>query len=352
MGRAVEVEAAFTKGTTWGTPAAVGAADGLWLKSIQVSRAHRELLSDESLTGKTWGNKPRVGARLSEVRLTGRCRYGYNFPVLLAFALGTSGAPSGAGPYVHTVTLADRLSVFFSLVVKKILNASTTKYDEYASMMVEEVVLRWTQAGEMEFEIGLIGGALDLASSVNTGTEFGAVTMPGVRATILPSAEGVCHVNAQAGADFGGGDVLNPVGGEIRIRRPLARDFALNSSLAGLIALPVEAEGGEIMLTLDFPSLGAAGSYISAEQSWITAFQAETEYKADLILTKDVNSIVEFNFPRLVVVEMPEVGAPENGRLLNRVVLKALEASSAPTGMTATKPVEIYVTDSLSGAYI
>jgi hypothetical protein len=352
MGRALEVTAAIKKGTTWGTPVAIGASTGIWLTSIRHSRIGKNVLPDPSLTGKSWGNPPRTGVHLNEVRIAGIARYGYNFPFLLALMFGTSGAPSGVGPYVHDVTLTDRLTVFASLVVREVLNGSTTKFLEFASMMPEELTLRWTAGGEMTFELVLVGGKLDRASAVNTATEWANVTFPDSPKTILPAADGRFRINAQGGAGLGSGDEKNPLSGELRIMRPIARDHVLSTTLAGLIAQPVPSDVAQVTLRLDFPERGAAGSFISSEQSFLDDFDNEVERKADLLLTLTANNKVLLELPRLRVVEHPTMDTPETGRTPNTVVFQAFDPTAAPTGMTATKALFAQVTDQVATAYL
>lgn len=352
MGRALEVTHAIKKGTTWGTPVAIGAGSGIWLTSFRYGRIGKNVLPDPSLTGKSWGNPPRTGVHLCEVRIAGRARYGYNFPFLLALMLGTSGAPSGVGPYVHDVVLADRLSVFATMVAREVLNGSTTKFVEFASLIAEELTLRWSAGGEIDFEMVLIGGKLDRASAVNTQTQWNALTFPDSLRTILPAADGRFRINAQGGGALAGGDEKNPVAGELRIRRTLARDHVLSTALAGLVAQPVPEDGGEVTLTLDFPERGAPGSFISTEQSFIDDFDNEVERKADLLFTLSANNAILFELPRLRVVEHPTLEVPESGRTPHRVVLRGFDPTAAPTGMTATKSIFAQVTDQVSTAYL
>jgi hypothetical protein len=351
MGRALEVQAAIKKGTTWGTPVAIGASCGLWLTSIRYNQIGKNVLPDPSLTGKAWGNPPRVGVHLNEVRIAGLARYGYNFPFLMALVMGSDSAGAGP-PYAHSLTLGDRLTLFATLVVREVLNGSTTKFLEFASLMAEELTVRWSAGGEMTFELVLIGGKLDRASAVNTSTQWANVTFPDSPKTILPAVDGRFRINAQGGAGLGGGDELNPLTAEIRIRRPLARDHVLSTTLAGLIALPVPSDVAEVTMMLEFPERGGVGSYITAEQSFMDDFDAETERKADLLFTLTSNNKVLIELPRLRVVAHPSLETPERGRTPNQVVFQAFEPTAAPTGMTATKPIFVQVTDQLAAAYV
>lgn len=352
MGRGALVQTAIVQGTTWGTPVAAGAASKIRCRSYRFARAGREILPDDTLAGKAWGNVHQVGAHLTEVELRGIWRYGYRLPYLAATIFGTSGSPSGGGPYVHTLTLADALTKFSTLVAREPSNASTTAFREVASVMAEELVLRASRGAPGEFEWRGIGGKLDESgSSTNDGTSWANVTETDSDAFVL-GTDGRCRINAQAGAGLGSSDVVKPTAIEIRILRPLLRDHRLDADLAGLIAQPTEDGEPMVTLALEFAHRGAASSYMSAVEDWNDAFNAGTAYKADLLFTKSSNNKWQFDFPYIVLAEQPILDVDGAGVTRHRLLFRCFAASSAPTGMTATQPIEGYITDQLSGAYL
>lgn len=350
MGRAAYTTAGIEQGSTWGTEIALGALDQIATFGVDVSRANRRFDPDPSLLGSGWGNAGTAGVRAFEGTMRLRARYGDNVPKLMAFALGTVDVPSGGGPYTHPMAISDRLTKFFTLAWKLVANASTTIYASVPSCMIEETTIRFSGEEPGEITLGLVGNKLERDAGTNGSTQFGNLTRRDSSTPILPT-DGVFRLNAASGATLGSSDVLKFNTVEIRFRRPLSRDFKVDGT--GALAQPVESDVAEVMLTLEGPGLGATSSFASDPDEWQDRFEANTELKADLTFTKDSNNIWAFQFPRLQVVEMPDMTLPDAGRLPLRVVMRGLIASSAPTGMSGvTQPVKLTVTDQVSGAYL
>lgn len=350
MGRVAFTKMGMEQGATWGTEVALGASDQIAPLGLEVSRANRAFHEDPSLLGSVWGNPGQVGAKAFEGTLRLRARYGHNCPKLMALALGEAETPGGGGPYTHALNAQNRLAKFLTLAWQAVVNASTTVYCSVPSCMVEEAMLSLRDGEPGVLSLGLVGNKLERDAGTNGSTQFGNLTLPDSDAFILPT-DGVLRLNAQGGTTLGSGDALKFTAVDIRVRRVLSRDFKVEGS--GALAQPVDSEVGEITLTVEGPGLGAASSFASAPDEWMDRFEAETELKADLTLTKDSNNIWKFEFPRLQVVEMPPMSLPESGRYPLRVVMRGLVAASAPTGMAGvTQPMKLTVTDQLSGAFL
>lgn len=80
-----------------------------------------------------------------------------------------------------------------------------------------------------------------------------------------------------------------------------------------------------------------------ANNTWLTALDAETEYKAALRITGALiggsnYEFIEFNFPRLKMVVDQEYNLSSPGENPTTIRFKALNAVSAPTGMIDAYP--------------
>lgn len=350
MGRVHFSKAGIEQGSAWGTEVALGAADQIAPRAIDITRANKEFLPDTTLKGSVWGNSGQVGAKAVEGTLRIPLRYGNGCPKLAALIFGEVETPGGANPYTHPLNVQNYLTKFFTLAWQDVANSGATVYMSVPSAIAEEATFSWNGSTPGELALSFVGESLDRDAGTNGSTQMAALTLADSGTWILPT-DGVLWLNAASGSTLVVGDVLKPTAIEIKIRRPLSRDFQVDGT--GAIALPVAADVGEVTLTLEFPGLGATSSYASAVDEFMDRFEALTELKASLTFTKDANNIWAWQFPRLQVVEMPPVNLPDAGRYPHRVVMRALVAASAPTGMTGvTQPVKLTVTDTLSAAYL
>lgn len=340
----------FVQGSTWLTAVAVGANRQIRLERFDDSGGRVEELPCVEI-GNPTGSVSQEGGETRRVTLMGYCYYGANCAEFLSYIFGTSGAPTdNTGSYTHTLTWTDLLTKFMTLVVGK---RASQKPWEYASMMARRLVIRASGQGRLEWEMTLVGGALDTNSSTNTTTELAALTVPNGTRPAVRLTDGVFRVNAQAGSGLSSGDALTIVGFELTIERPLAEDFGTGSSV---VLQPAEEGESRITLAVDFRDYNA--------ETWVNAWETgtngvPTEYKADLVLSSGVTpaSGLElkwtFSFPRLYVAGSPTAPLDGPGRIPHRVTFHCVEAASAPTGMSGiTKPVHLVVEDEDSAAYL
>jgi len=342
--------AAFKQGSTWSTPVAVGAGNGLRLlsESIQGGRAP---LPRESV-GYPWGDIFDTGAEVWEGPVNGNLYYGGGCGPFLSYVFGTSGSPTTSGTTnLHVVDIANSLSKYFTLLLaRRTQVGGSTLWHEYDSAMMSRLLIRGQGQDRVTFEASILANTLDRASSTNTTAQTDAVTVPTITAAVR-FKDGLFRYNAQAGAALTSTtDDLGIAGFELEIVRPLSRDFLASGT--GEMAQPNEENVCEVMLRADIRSYDA--------DTWKAAWAAGTEYKADLKFTGSASisgSAVApyylFQFPRMVVAREPQANIAGRGRVAHRVEFKCLVASSAPTGMTGvTQPVRLSVLDGDTSAYL
>lgn len=345
------IVAAIQQGSTWNTPTAVGASDGLALLSFDDSGG-KASLPDDSLVS-PWGSAPDVGAEAHDLTLSGYLFAGGNCGRLFSYIMGTSGAPSsGAGTdESHTVTLANSLSKFTTIAIRK--RASTVNPWEYASAMCQSFTISGSQNERIRYSSSWIASSLDRASSTNTTTQIDAVTIPTIRA-VYRHPKATLAINAQGGSALASSDNVQVTDFEITVRRPLARDYgsaAPSGSATDAVLLPCEDGISEVMLSFTLRDYSA--------ETWIDAWGAETEYKARLTLPSGYTPSGgaelswQISFPRLALMDQPQAPVSGPGRISHRVNMKGLVAASAPTGMTSiTQPIHAVIVDEDSAAYL
>lgn len=346
--------AAFEQGSTWGTAVAVGASDGVRILSESIQGGRGVL--ERATLGLPWGDKPDAGPEGWAGSLNGDLFYNANCGKFLSYVFGTSGSPTQTPPstgttYLHVCDLANSLTKFFTLVIaRRAQVGGSTKWHEYDSTMMSRVVFRGAGNGRVTFEASVVANALDRDSSTNTTTQTDAVTIPTVLGAVR-FADGLFRINAQAGSALASTtDDLGIAGFELEIMRPLPQDFLADGT--GGMAQPAEEDACLVMLRIDLRSYDA--------DTWIAAWAAGTEYKADLKFTgtglapaSGSDPYFQFQFPRLVLASQPQANIPGRGRVPHRVEFKGLVASSAPSGMTGvTQPVRLNVLDTDTAAYL
>lgn len=346
--------AAFEQGSTWNTPVAVGASDGIRILSEGIQGGAGTL--ERQTVGLPWGDKPDQGPELWRGPVRGDLFYNGNCGKFLSYVFGTSGAPTQTPPstgttYLHVCDIANSLSKFMTLVLaRRAQVGGSTKWHEYKSAMMSRVRFTGSGNGRVNWEAEIIASALDRDSSTNTTTQTDAVTVPTILGAVR-FADGLFRINAQAGGALASTtDDIGISGFELEISRPLSADFLADGT--GVLALPAEENVCDVILRVDLRSYDV--------DTWIAAWAGGTEYKADLKFTgtgkapaSGSDPYFQFQFPRLVLASQPQANIPGRGRVPHRVEFRALVASSAPTGMTGvTQPVRLNVLDSETAAYL
>jgi hypothetical protein len=154
-------------------------------------------------------------------------------------------------------------------------------------------------------------------------------------------------VNAQAGAALAAGDKVDVTNLEINFtyEQELVGEIRNSSGFGAPRASgtpPLTVEITATLKELDLPT-------------WYTAYEAGTEYKAELLITGPVLGSTTYKyrilFPRLKIVSDPQYNLSTPGINEHVVVFRALVATAAPTGMPDIYPF-IEITNERSTRYL
>lgn len=341
---------AFTQGSTWDTPVAVGAGDGIRLKSEGLEGGEGRLANED--VGRPWGGAPDRGPEGWRGPLNGDLYYGGNCGKLLAFWFGTSGSPTQTPPstgtsYLHECSIDDTLDKFFTFCAGK---RSGQKWWEWASMKPNRLTLRGSGNRRVTFTLEGIASSLDKDSSTNTTTETDAVTVPSLQGAVRFS-DITFRINAQGGSALAGGDKVSIASFELIAER--AHDETYLADGTGVVAEPGEDSVGGVLLRVALRSYDA--------DTWIDAWKNGTVYKLDLkALGTDLDTggtgadpYYLLEGPHAVVNRRPPAQTQGRGRIPHEVEFKLLPADSAPAGMSGiTQPLKLSVMDTDSAAYL
>lgn len=344
---------AFVQGSTWGTPVAVAANGGLKLTSYS-ENGGQEALPNEEL-GDTAGSAPDIGNEGYMPEFNGKCRYG-NFGRLLAYIFGTSGAPAqtgggSSGSYLHTLTWQDTLTKFMTAALG--VRAGAIPH-EFPSNKIREISIAFTDGGQVTFKVNGVACSRTRASATNTANVFAAATVRAGRQQIM-GTHATFRLNAQAGGALASTtDDVSIRGFELTIRRPLSIQHDTQSTIA---SEPFEDGPTEVELTITLRSY-EADTYIALWESLTTPTPKKADIKFLSSFTPSGSGSVplylQFDFPNLMVKASPATDVPGAGRIPHRVTFKCVNppANTAPTGMTAVGPVQAFVMDEISTAYL
>jgi len=249
---------------------------------------------------------------------------------LIAMVMGTAGAPvqqEATTAYLHKLQMANSISGIFGTY-------ATEKLDKiHVVPSVKPHKLTFNIAGGIiKLSIGCRGDRVIDDSAIITG--MSSITWADKHNRVL-GRQGVFHLNAQTGADFAEGDLIHPKSLLLEIERKVDAPYAAGSQY---IVEPREPDKPTVKLTLEFNRMDAANKVYFAD------WKAGTEKKANMIFTGGLIETTyyyyfKFQFPRL---KIEDAEYPDANIIPAKLVLRALEADTAPTGMTGiTKPVQI-----------
>lgn len=343
--------AAFKQGSTWGTAVAVSSNTGIRVESYDTRGGLASLPNAE--VGAPAGSAPDIGNESWELTVNLKCRYG----VLrfLAYAFGTSGSPTQTPPttgttYLHTLTWNDVMTKFATWCLGF---RSGAKPHEFASAKVRELSLGFTNGGEVRARITMAGSSRSKDSSTNTTTEMTAATTRAGRRQIMGS-HATFRINAQAGSGLGSGDAVKLRDFEIVIRRKFPGGDEHETG-ATIMPEPFDEGEAEVLVRTRLRSY-EADTYMDLWDGLTTPTpkKADIKFLSGHTPTDGSEMYLQIDLPYLVLASQPQVGVPGGGRIQHTLEWRAIApvSGSAPTGMSATGPVQMFVLDEDSGAWL
>jgi len=319
---------AIKKGATWDTEVDVNAAgNGIYLLNPGVPKLNVAMLEDDSATA--FEKNLDVGnVNASDFSMDFDYRWDGLENLLLAMLMGVSPAPTpqGASAYLHALSLANSAAGIFATYATEKLS----KIHVVPSFKVMKASYSFNN-GLIKASFGVRGSRLIDNSAIITG--MASVTYPANAHHRAKAFQAVHRMNAQGGADFADGDIIKPKAFNLEIERSFDSEHVGGSQV---IAEPLENGKPKVKLTMEFPRMDTVNA------AWFEAWTAASEQKADITITGPLIAATyyytkKFQLPRLVI---EDVEYADSKIIPAKIVLRGLEADTAPTGMTAlTLPV-------------
>lgn len=321
---------AIKKGSVWNTEVDVNAAgNGIYVSNPGVPKSSPQMIEDERATAfekdLTVGN---IGP--SDFQLDCDYRWDGLENVLLALLMGTSPAPAQQGAtaaYLHSLSLANSaVGLFGTYATEK-----SSKIHVVPSFKVMKATYTFDN-GKVKASFNLRGSRVIDNSAVITA--MSSVTYPANAHLRALAYQAVFRMNSQAGGALAAPtDVLKPKQFSLEIDRTYDSEHTAGSQV---ILEPLENAKPKVKFTMEFSRMDATNA------AWFAAWTAASEQKADLVITGPLIASTyyyykKFEFPRFIIEDVEYADAKI---IPAKVVLRAVEADAAPTGMTGlTLPV-------------
>lgn len=327
---------AAKQGSAWGTAAAVGATDGLFVTSDGNPQLKQEF--------KPFGGLDVVMPKDGDLGVAEAIDFSPEFTgdgCGLQYEMGANGSlivalygtstsvtqQGGTTAYKHVIDWADTVTDFFTFVTER-----PGDIYEIPSCVPTKLSLK-PGGGFLQGSIGLRGNYMNNTSSTNAATQVDAVTRA-AEGGIIRFQDGVFLMNAQSGSGLASPtDAVVISDFEITLERNMDALQVLGGTY---IAQPAESGFvGTVKITLPHDTGTAA--------TWFANYLAKTAQKATLTFTSTAEAgtaypyTITFGFPRLMPKKAPDLKLEDI--INNGLEFQILEAASAPTGMTGhTRP--------------
>jgi hypothetical protein len=320
------------KATTWGTAVAVGTLSGLSTETLSGFGRDQDYIQVKE------ADAPLPRSSQLDVVKPVDFTHGVKMPYdpgalgsIVAALMGIAGAPAqqgGTTAYLHTLQLADEIyGLFFTIPA----TVGAGKVWECHSAKPMEWTLKAAERGFMASELKLRGDDIVDDSAVNGDSQMNALTYPNRENRIL-FRHNTVKVNDASAGDVGSATALNVNNIEVSIKRQ-GFDEPRGANSINILE-PRDAGWPDIRVKLGFPRIDA-----TSEAFFATA-KAETYQKMIIVFTGALIAstyyyTLKFWFPKLRLLN-PDMTYDEMIKL--GIELIAEEASSAPTGMSYTRP--------------
>ncbi len=335
-----EIILAVKKASDWRTAVACGASDGVLIKTDGMGAKAPTYIPDDSLGNSDLEYEYRTNEEQTG-NVAGILRY-EGWDVLLALSLGTAGSPANlsGSAYSNTYSPADSIADDFATIALK-KSATTNNIWEIPSAKITGFTITGKIGELCQITVNEMGNKVENQSAINTNASIASVTYPDKGNAVKMDARTLIRMNTQSGSALADSDIIYPSEFEVTYNRPFESDFEAGFSDA---SEPVQNGFAEATIKLVFDKYNS--------DTFMDAIAADTDQKMELHLEgaeieTNYRYTFRFEFPKITwkTADAPVTGP---GKIPQTVEGTLLKVSSAPTGMTTTDPLSIYVQNTRS----
>jgi hypothetical protein len=338
-------------GGTFGTEVAAGAGNKLEVRALTWGENAAALRDNPIGAGIDMDNDSIRGATEPSVKIEKVARFNDAGKNLVGLFFGADSVSAGTSAYTHSVLYEATRNQKFATMAWDAAAGSTIAL---ASCTPTKVGYKFEKfPNYLQETIELLGNAVNYASSTNTSSTLGNVTVASTIRTI-PTPSDSFRINLLSAAALASPtDVLNVTSVEISYEYPVTFPDEMKGSAGN--GQPIADGDAPLQCTVTITTRGMDDPQF---RIFINS-QTSTFYKADLTVTSSTNigatSIPYkhvFNFPCLVQVEDPKYDLSSTKQNPVTIKFKALAPASASTGMTLSTYPHMLITNDLSTSFI
>lgn len=323
-----------------------GAGDLLAVQSFDHSKGVDELRA----------NPIGLGIQMDEDSFPGSLNPTMSFPkiaryddagiAILAQLFGTANTLNmGSSAYSHSILFNEtRFGWFGTLGFQN----DTSNALDYENVVPTKVTFTGKPNDFLMQTCEMLGTNRRISGAQNSVSSLNSATLPTGQVAVVIRPEDYFYINTQSGGALSSGDIVHI--------SEFTFEFVFEAEnvpeIRGASGLGQQRASGDapfqcnVIITLKNQQ----------NNTWLTALDAETEYKAKLRITGAViggshSEYIEFNFPRLKMVTDQEYNLSGPGENPTTIRFKGLHATSAPTGMSDAYP-HVYVQNRRTSTYL
>jgi hypothetical protein len=325
-----ENKVAMAKGSTWGTAEAPTGSNGLFVKAHTPPKGARKVVTNEDEFGRGMATTAELLEYEAQSGSMSLRLYSEGLEAIVASLMGiygytADGSEAGIGKHKFTM----------DTVMENIFH--TIAWDE--GDQVKAVNSASIVSGTFSYQDGLNLDVNYLGDKVSVaGFSLSSTTYPSEGKSIFKLSNAQVWINNEGDAALGSGDELYPSGIDIAVTRGIeGLPITVGSETVSDL---VEKTAPVIEVTLTFPKkeTETAAYFDAFNNRDFKKLQVKFvgEDIAGTVVAGSHQYEIEFNFPRLFMMEAPDYA--QDTPIPTTIKLKALMTDSAPGGMDETVP--------------
>lgn len=334
----------YDVGTTFGTAVAAGSGDQLQVESLDHSENPTELTLNPIGAGLYQQNQSDVGAPNPQITVNAPLGYNDAMNFMLAQFQGTDITTLSNSAYVHSLSFNETRNTYFGTLG---FHTNSASIAEYMDCVPVGLNLNFAPNDYARASVNLLSSKRRTSGTTNSAATLATTTQANsLRVIARPSDRFM--VNAQAGGALSASDKVDVTSIEAVATFEQELVGEIRNS-AGYGAPRISGTPPLTWtLTVNIKELDAT--------TWLSAYEAGTEYKAELLITSPTavgGTFYKFRLllPRLKIVSDPQYNLSTTATNPHTVVFKSLVATAAPTGMPSKYPF-IEIVNDRSTSYI
>jgi hypothetical protein len=320
----------YDLGATFGTAVAAGTGDQLQVESLDQGDNPTELTLNPIGAGLQMQNQSDVGSSNPSVTVNAPLGYNDAYNFMIAQFQGTEVVTTSASAQIHSMFFnATRNTNWGTLGFH--LNSTTAA--EYLNCVPTNLGITVAPNDYARGTATVLSTQRRTSGTTNTATSLRTTTQANsLRVIARPSDR--LMINAQGGAALAVGDKVDVTNIELTFNyeQELVGEIRNSAGFGAPRASGTPPLSVEMTITLKELAL----------PTWYTAYEAGTEYKAELNITGPVLGSTNYRYrillPRLKIVSDPQYNLSAPSINEHVVTFRAMVATAAPTGMPDVYP--------------